>query len=53
MKLILKSDGTWIAGAVDMAGVMGGSDNGCLAQAQFFFIGHNTTGCQNVAGLEE
>ena len=30
MALILKSGGTWIAGAVDMAGVMGGSDKGCL-----------------------
>ena len=30
MALILKSGGTWIAGVVDMAGVMGGSDKGCL-----------------------
>ena len=30
MVLMLKSGGTWIAGVVDMAGVLGGSDEGCL-----------------------
>ena len=54
--MILKSGGTCIAGAVDVAVVMGVSDKGCLDFVELkhsFAIWCNTTGCQNVAGLGE